>query len=113
MKILFKHQALEKQSSDACVVREHPIDEEMINFATAKITGRYPSHGYACNTKCKEVAYVYEGRGKITINGHEHVINAGDLIMIDPGEKFCWEGNMHLGLSCTPAWTPEQCEFLD
>ena len=113
MKIILKHQAIEKKNNDVCIVTEHPLDDEVINFATAKMTGRYPSAGYVRNHKCKEIAYVNEGNGKIIVNDKEHLLNAGDLVMIEAGEKFCWEGNMHISLSCTPAWTQDQFEFVD
>ena len=43
MKISFKHQSLQKKSSDACVITEYPLEDEMINVAIAEVTGRYPS----------------------------------------------------------------------
>lgn len=108
MKISFKHQSLQKKSSDACVITEYPLEDEMINVAIAEVTGRYPTTGSALNQICKEVAYIAEGSGKVVVNGKEHNLKIGDLVLIEAGEKFHWEGNMRVFISCTPAWTKEQ-----
>ncbi len=108
MKISLKHQSLEKKSSDACVITEHPLEDEMINVAIARVTGRYPTTGNALNQICKELAYIYEGTGKVVVNSKEQVVKAGDVVLIEPGEKFHWEGNMSIFISCTPAWTKDQ-----
>jgi mannose-6-phosphate isomerase-like protein (cupin superfamily) len=90
------------------VITEYPLEDQMINVAIAKVTGRYPATGNALNQKCKEVAYVHEGSGKIVVNDKEHFLKTGDLVLIEPGEKFHWEGNMRIFISCTPAWTKDQ-----
>lgn len=113
MKISFKHQAVERKNSDVCVVTEHSIDDEMIDFVIVKVTGRYPEHGYAINQKCKEIVYLHEGNGIVVVNEKEYLINSGDLILIEAGEKFFWEGNMNLFISCTPAFTIEQHKMIN
>jgi quercetin dioxygenase-like cupin family protein len=40
------------------------------------------------NTKCKELGYVIEGLGKVVVDDREIILNKGDLILIEPGEKF-------------------------
>jgi quercetin dioxygenase-like cupin family protein len=42
------------------------------------------------------------------IEGKEINLKAGDLILIEPGEKFFWDGSMTLFIPCVPAWHPEQ-----
>ena len=109
MKISFKHDAKHKKNNEVCVVTEYLLDnDESINFAIAKITGRYPTAGRMTNQKCKLLAYVQEGSGKIEIEGKEILLQVGDVVLIEPGEKYFWEGVMHLHVSCTPAWYPEQ-----
>ncbi len=113
MKISFKHQTVQRKNSDDCVVTEHSIDDEMIDFVIVNVTGRYPDHGYAINQKCKEIVYLHEGSGRVVVNEKEHLINSGDLILIEAGEKFFWEGNMNLFISCTPAFTIEQHQIIN
>lgn len=113
MKISLKHQAIEKKNSGVCTVTEHCINDEMLDFAIAKITGRYPNERYVSNKKCKEIVYIQEGNGKVEINGKEYLINSGDVVLIEPGEKYYWEGNLHLFISCSPAFTIDQHQIVD
>lgn len=113
MKIVKKSQAEVFKAGDECTVFEYPMEYKDINGAVAKINGRYPSKGITVNEISRELGYVINGQGKITIDNKEIQLNKGDLICIDPGEKFYWEGNMELFIPCTPAWTPEQHKFIE
>lgn len=113
MKIIKKNQAQEFKGSGTCVVFEYPMGYEDINGAVAKISGRYPDKGFTVNEVCRELGYVISGSGKIVINKSEFLLQIGDLVSIDPGEKFYWQGNMELFLPCTPAWSQEQHKFID
>ena len=108
MKISLKNQSFEKKSSNTCVITEYPLGDERMNVAMAKVTGRYPTTGNALNQICKEMAYIHEGSGKVVVNDKEHAVKTNDLVLIEPGEKFHWEGNMSIFISCTPAWTKDQ-----
>lgn len=114
MKITFKHQTIERKNSEVCVVTEHPMDDGTIDFAIAKISGRYPvAPQRAINLTCKEIVYVHQGNGKVVVNDKEYLLNAGDLVLIEAGEKFYWEGNMDLFISCRPAFTIDQHQIVD
>lgn len=113
MKIALKHQALEKVNGTMCAVTEYPLNHELLDLALAKITDRYPAVRCVVNKECAELAYVFEGQGKVVINGSEYSINAGDVILIEAGEKYYWEGQMRLFLSCRPAWKADQHQLVD
>jgi len=113
MKLSLKHQSFDKKSNDACVVTEYTLNDEMINVAIAKVTGRYPTTGNTLNQICKEVAYIHEGNGKVVVNNQEYRLKAGDTVLIEAGEKFHWEGNMTIFISCTPAWTKDQNRMVE
>lgn len=113
MKKCSKNQAIEHKNSDHCIVSEFPTDDGDINFATAKITARYPKTGLASNTLCKEIIYVQEGIGKIVVNNIEYILKQGDVALISPNEKYYWDGNMTIHIACTPAFTPEQHIHID
>jgi mannose-6-phosphate isomerase-like protein (cupin superfamily) len=85
----------------------------MIDFAIVKITGRYPNIKHAMNKKCKEIVYINDGNGKVVVEGKEYLIGAGDLVLIEAGEKFYWEGEMQLYISCRPAFTKDQHQLVD
>jgi mannose-6-phosphate isomerase-like protein (cupin superfamily) len=113
MKISLKNQTIERKNSDLCHVTEHPLDDSMLNFATIKLTGRYPDVKRATNQQCKELVYVHEGSGEVVVEGERYVLNAGDIVLIEAGEKYYWQGNMHLFISCHPAWTKDQHQLVD
>jgi len=59
------------------------------------------------------LAYIITGSGKITINDKEINLEAGDLILIEPGEKFFWEGKMTMFMPCAPAWYTDQYKKVE
>lgn len=63
MKLVKLNQAQEFANSEKCKVVEYPLGDKDINFATAKISGRYPDTGYCVNEECKELIYVMDGKG--------------------------------------------------
>lgn len=113
MKIIKKIQAHEFKGSDQCVVFEYQAPYKDINGSLAKINGRYPEKGCAINQICRELGYVINGQGKIVIKDKEILLSKGDLVFIDPLEKFYWQGNLELFLVCAPTWTPKQHKFIE
>ena len=113
MKILLKEQALQRNNSDLCVVTEFPMGDEMLNFAIVRVSGKYPTSGHAVNRVCREMVYIHEGTGRVVVDGQEHRLKSGDLVLIEAGEKFSWDGNMQLHISCNPAFIVEQHQHVD
>jgi mannose-6-phosphate isomerase-like protein (cupin superfamily) len=113
MKFVKKNGTKLFEASEACRVFEYQLGYKDIDGVVAKITGRYPDKGFCVNKICRELGYVIEGQGKVVINDTEISLNTGDLVCIDPNEKFFWEGNFTLFLPCAPAWNPNQHKFVD
>ena len=108
MKIIHRHQTKKFQNSDSCTAIEYPLGDKDINGAVIELNGRYPENGRVVNSKCKELAFIIEGQGKLVIEGQEAELGQGDLVLIEPGEKYFWQGNLKMFIPCTPAWYPEQ-----
>ena len=108
MKIVHKNEAEIHKNSGACTAIEYPLGDKDINGAVIKLNGRYPDKERTVNLECKELAYIIKGSGILVIEGEEIKLNEGDLVLIEMGEKFFWEGNMKIFVPCTPAWHPEQ-----
>jgi mannose-6-phosphate isomerase-like protein (cupin superfamily) len=113
VKITRKNQSIERKNSDICLVTEYPSMDDHLNFAIVKISGKYPSTGAATNLECKEIVFVHEGEGSVVVNGSSQPLAAGDVILIEPGERFVWEGEMSLFIACHPAFTSEQHVMVD
>ena len=108
MKIIHKNQTEKFKNSDVCTAIEYPLGDKDINGAIVELSGRYPDEGRVVNLKCKELAYIIEGSGRVVVEGEEAMLNKGDLILIEAGEKYFWEGDLKMFVPCTPAWYPEQ-----
>jgi len=112
MQIIYKKQRKEFKNGESCVAFEYPTNDRDINGAVIELSGRYPQTGRVVNEKCKEMAYIISGSGKLVVEDKEYELNTGDLVLINPGEKFYWQGNMEIFMPCVPAWTPQQHKFI-
>jgi len=113
MQIISKIQRKKFANGDCCTIYEYPMEDCDINGAVISLSGRYPDKGWAINEICKEMGYIVSGSGKLVVEGKEYELSAGDLVLINPGEKFYWEGNMEIFMPCTPAWDSGQYKFID
>ena len=104
MKILRKSDAVEYKNSEQCTALEYPLGDKDINGTIVTVTGRYPETRFAVNEVCKELVYIVRGKGVLGINGKEHAFQQGDLVLLLPGEKYYFDGDMEMFVSCTPAW---------
>ena len=108
MKVVHKNQTKKFKNSKVCTAIEYPLGDKDINGAVTELNRRYPDKGSVVNLKCKELAYVVRGSGRLVVEGEKISLQEGDLALIEPGGKYFWEGNMTMFMPCTPAWYPEQ-----
>lgn len=113
MKIIHKDQTKIFKNSEACTAIEYPMDDKDINGAVIELNGRYPEKNRVVNLKCKELAYIFKGSGRVIVEGEEVKFGEGDLIFINPGEKYFWEGDFTMFVPCAPAWYPEQYKEVE
>ena len=113
MIIYHKNQIEEFKDIDACAIASHPQTDKDINCFMATISGRYPDSGSVVNMERKELAYIQKGSGVLVVEGEEVKLNEGDLVLIEKGEKYHWDGNMTIFISCAPAWHPEQHKCVE
>jgi mannose-6-phosphate isomerase-like protein (cupin superfamily) len=108
MKIVKLAKTEKFKNNDFCTGLEYPANDKDINISVIKLAGRYPEEGKAYNEICKECAYILKGSPKLHINDQIIELNKGDFVIIEPKEKYYWEGDFTMLVPCTPAWTPEQ-----
>lgn len=116
MKIVRENEAKKIINSDTSELLEYSIflEDKDIDFAINEIKGRYPQTGYCTNRMCKELVYVLDGSGTISKKEDNFFeFEKGDVILINKGDIYFWEGNCKIAMICTPAWYKEQCELLD
>lgn len=110
MKKITRGEAEKFQNGETCLVSEYALGEEQIDASLSKITGRYPDEGWVMNRISKEVVFVVSGQGRLVHEEGEEILGQGDVLLIDAGEKFYWEGKMELFIACAPAWKYAQYE---
>ncbi len=96
------------QVTETCVAIEYPNGDKDIWGATIELNGRYPLTGYTVNEKCKELVYFISGQGKLVVGDQEILVKKGDQVVINPGEKFYWDGELVMFMPCVPAWYATQ-----
>lgn len=94
---------------------DYPMTDPDINFAVIQIHSRSPKTGYQVNTACKELLYIMNGKGTLTLKEKGETISfeKGDVLFIDKGECYAFEGNFEAAVPCTPAWTSNQHKYVD
>ncbi|MFA6897406.1 MAG: cupin domain-containing protein [Patescibacteria group bacterium] len=113
MKIVHKTERKLFKNNENCDVLEYDLGCADLGGAAAEIRGRYPDSGRVVNAECKEVAYILKGAGEVNAEGNEMKFAAGDVIVIEKGERYFWEGNFSALLFSAPAWRAGQCEKVD
>ena len=106
--IIKKEERIKVESSKECSVFEYHFDDKDIELSCAEIRGRYPQEGFAMNEKIKEIFFIEKGKGKINIEGKDFNIYEGDVILIQPKQKYFWQGSLDIVLACNPKFTSEQ-----
>ncbi len=106
--IIKKEERLKIQNSEECSVFEYPFDDQDIELSCAKIDGRYPKEGFVMNEKIKEIFYINKGKGKIDIENKDFDVEEGDVILIQPKQKYFWQGNLDIVLACNSKFSLEQ-----
>ena len=107
--MIIKREARQKhQNSKQCTVFTYDFGEKKISISVADIQGRYPDEGYVINEEVTEMFYVENGLGKIVIDEEEHKLAPQDVVLIHPGQKFYYDGNLRVVITCAPVWYIEQ-----
>ncbi len=113
MKIVKRQEANQHKNSKNCIAYEYPLENLDINIATVDISGRYPDEGQVVNEVCTEIVYLLKGKRTVTFdNGEQVELESGDVVLLDKGDRYYWEGECSLCIPCTPAWYPEQHKIV-
>ena len=112
MKYVSKNQTTIHKNSESCIATEYPLGDADIDFATVELMGRYPDKGRVMNQMSKEVCLILKGSGKVVIEGKETPLNEGDVVMMEPGEKYFWEGNFRIFMATAPKFDPNRHKII-
>ncbi|MDR1476676.1 MAG: hypothetical protein LBI17_00945 [Rickettsiales bacterium] len=104
MQIVKSSESIKKAGFGKCEVIEYPMDAKAIDICIVKVFGRVPAAGYKMNEISDAACHVVSGTGAI----NEASVSAGDSFSISRGEKYFFDGEFTMTMSCTPAWEAEQ-----
>lgn len=97
------------KNSDKCFGYEYNPGNGKVDVATISIRGRFPEKGWGYLDESHEMAFILGGKGYIkNKSGDRHDLKKGDIVYIEPLERFCWGGNIDMVVTCGPAFNPEQ-----
>ncbi len=108
MKIVRKEDRKLHKNSDLCLAYEYPWENKDINGAVIDIKGRYPEKGFVVNKVCTEIVLVLEGSGILGLGSESINFTKEDMILIEPNEKYYFDGDCKILAACSPSWYPEQ-----
>lgn len=113
MKIIHQEQTQKFKNGENCTAFEYPSEEKDSNGAVIELVGRYPDKGRAMNTQSKMLVYVIDGVGKIVVESEVVELKKGDVVSVESGEKYFWDGHLTLFIASTPAWSPDQYQEVE
>ncbi|MFH1474055.1 MAG: hypothetical protein ABIE55_04170 [Candidatus Aenigmatarchaeota archaeon] len=111
--IVKKSERKKHANTPSCIAYEYGHKDKDIDVAFIEIRGRYPERGRVVSKVSKEMIFISKGNGKIEIDGEYFDLNEGDAIIIQPNQKYFFEGKLDLVFSCNPSWNPENYENVD
>ncbi len=89
-----------------------PIEES--NVAEIHLSERYPTIGFARNTKSKMIVRVLEGGVVFACEGETVFLPKGAVVLVETNKPYAWEpkSEVTLYIVSIPPWTPEQAELI-
>lgn len=111
MKVIKKEQE-EIFENGNIIAHEYPSTNQNINIGLVEIKGRHPPENWLINEKCTQLTYITKGSVNLTTESETILLEEGDVAILNPNEKYFWEGDCTLLAPCTPAWTPEQNKIV-
>ena len=110
MEIIKKEQS-QKFINGNITAYEYPSENKSINSGYVEIRGRYPAEGWICNQVCTELAFIIRGSAILTTQTESFSLKEMDQIIINPNEKYFWNGDCDVLVPSTPPWFPEQTKI--
>ncbi len=102
------------KNSDTCEGISFSTPDPSLDLAAITITGRYPESGWAMNEVVREMVYIESGTGELLYEtGETTSLKLGDVVTIDSGTWFAWNGDMKIIMACQPAFHPNQYKIKE
>jgi mannose-6-phosphate isomerase-like protein (cupin superfamily) len=90
---------------DAKIFEKFGVKMHIYDTGDVSIVYQETEKGHAeefYNERSAFIYYIIEGKGSWFINGQEQKVNTGDVIRIEPGNKFYYKGKLKQVLITSP-----------
>jgi hypothetical protein len=100
----------EFHNSDVCFGKDYAPGSGTVDVAEISIRSEFPTgNKYGYLKEAHEMAVDVRGEGYIeTKEGERHDLREGDVVYVEPLERFRWGGDMDLIVICGPAFDPSK-----
>ncbi|KKS90559.1 MAG: hypothetical protein UW69_C0008G0027 [Microgenomates group bacterium GW2011_GWA2_44_7] len=95
-------------------IYSYPASSKAISAAYIEVKGRHPSgeKEQFIEHDLHVLFYITKGSGTITIENMPYELQEGDVLTIQPGQKYFIEGNISYVVVTSPAYYSEQNEIV-
>ena len=95
-------------------IYDYDLSNSLIGLSYQELEGRVPGVGTGINSVCKEWYFILAGAGYVTVDGKTDTIEAGDIVIIEPGQASYLDARDLKFLTITePNWYKEQHQEVD
>ncbi len=112
--VIKRSEVVTTQEDGVSHFHEYRFDFKNASLGISEINGRYPKSGFDIDEQAEQSWYVESGQGVVWAGGQGHQIEKGDMVHLDPGEKY-WIRGQHLRLvvASSPPWSEAQHKHLE
>ena len=89
-----------------------PGPDDQFSIAVVEQDGIYPQQGWSMNDVCTETFYMLEGAFEVDVDDKSFTIKQGDVLSVEPGQKYRVRGKGRSVDLITPAWDKKQNHIL-
>lgn len=110
--VIKKSQAVKEQLTYGSLL-DYPMPNNKIGISYQEHAGRAPKEGWGMNRECYELYFIISGTTEIYIDDTKEVAEAGDVVVIYPGQKSYMVSKQVVFITITtPNWTLDQYQEI-
>lgn len=114
MKVWKKGEGVEFKNHEGAYGTLFSVAGANLDLAIITIKSRYPKKGFVYNVDFQEMVYVIDGSGRMETGDLRVMpLQKGDAVHLMPNERVAWDGDMTLGVPCSPGFNPDKHKFTD
>jgi len=102
------------QKKKKLVAKDFPLKTTFSNLSKIILSSRYPTAGYALNTKVEMTVFILSGKVSLTVQNKKKILIKNSAVLIKSNQKYFWQPQKKVTLLIfsTPPWTPKQQKVL-